>query len=236
MTEAAPKPHIEFGIASAARRFDLTAQDLKLYRSWRRKSGLNREPEFLTSIHGNAVADDEVCLLGTDRRSKKIYLTINADVDMVKSWEDIKRNDLFFNTHGEDRERLRLRDGRNEYFDKSPPTAALWYSGVFNLECMVPLPVLNQLSSDFIVCGVDDLRIGIDWQFGFTEELGTSVLFGSWGVFEEDMLRGYVNNFHWLPRGKQQLLDLDEPDALPDKIFENWLNKLRGRFHGKRSI
>ena len=66
-----------------------------------------------------------------------------------------------------DGERRRIRDLQHELFDKSPPTATLFYP--WALECELPTAVIDQLSTDLAAARVDIVRFNIEWPFGFCQ-------------------------------------------------------------------
>lgn len=194
MTEIEPRPFGGFRVSHPTKKFELTARDLKVHRYYRRAALLGDEPEFSTSIHGTAVADwDSVCVLGTEQRSKEFHLTINSDKDIGKSWERMKANDLTLRKGEGDPEQRRIRDLQHSRFDKSPPTATLFYhQGHWSLECELPVAALEQLSNDLASSLVNTVYIQIAWPFGLIDAQT-----GSWGFFPDGELRGHVSSFRW---------------------------------------
>lgn len=191
MTETEPKPFGGFEVSHPSRTFEVTGRDFQLARRWLRTSASEARTEFLTSMHGCFEGDD-VCVLGTDKRSKIFHTTISSDSNIEESWRNIRRIDLLVDKLS-DPERWRIRGMQHEVFDKSPPTATLFYhQGHWSMECEIPLPVLTQFSADFVACGVDKVLIRIEWPFAFIDRLS-----GSWGFFEGGQLRGHVCSFTW---------------------------------------
>jgi hypothetical protein len=133
-----------------------------------------------------------VCVFGTNNRSKTFALAINADLNIEGSWERIKGNDLLVDNLS-DSEQRRIRDILHQIFDKLPPTATVFNQGShWSLECEIPCPVLEQLSTDLVARCVDSVYIKIEWPFGFIDNLS-----GAWGFFEGGQLRGHVSRFTW---------------------------------------
>jgi hypothetical protein len=92
-----------------------------------------------------------------------------------------------------DSEQRRIRDIQHQIFDKLPPTATVFNQGShWSLECEIPLPVLERLSTDLVARCVDSVSIKIEWPFGFIDNLS-----GAWGFFEGGQLRGHVSSFTW---------------------------------------
>jgi hypothetical protein len=192
MTKSEPESYEGFTIAHATKRFEVVGTELKLSRRWLRSSAFGDKPEFASSIHGRAVADwDHVCVFGTAHRSDEFHFTLHSDLHIAESWESIKGIEHLVDKL--DGERLRIRDLQHDVFEKSPPTATLFYhEGHWAMECEVPLPVLDQLSSDLVAGCVDTIRLQIDWPFGFIEKEK-----GDWGFFDGSQLRGYVSSLTW---------------------------------------
>ena len=127
------------GFNVSTRIFYVTGRDLKLHRRWRRsRLGQQEKSEFSISIHGLAVGDpDDVCVIGTPKRSKEFDLVILRDYNAKKTWERVKRNylDADRDINGRTPERQnartperRIRDLQYEALDKRPPTATLFAS------------------------------------------------------------------------------------------------------------
>jgi hypothetical protein len=104
----------------------VSGRDLKLHHRWQR-SRLEREEksELFTSIHGLAVGDrDDVCVIGTPKRSKEFALVIRPDSNTKETWERLRRNYLVADRDLNRRiAERRIRDLQYEALDKRPPTA-----------------------------------------------------------------------------------------------------------------
>jgi hypothetical protein len=200
MTETKPRPFDGFIISHQTEQFEVVCHDIQLFRQWRTGLLSNEKPEFLTSSHGHATGADDVCIFETGIGSRTFDLAVYSDQKIKESWEDIKGNELVVDNLV-DHERRRIRNLQYERFDKSPPTATLFYSGGFSLECKIPMPVLEQLSSDLVAQNVDAVRIRIEWSFAFNDKLS-----GAWGFFRDGQLRGHISSFTWsspeMPRSK----------------------------------
>lgn len=192
MDEISTNPLDGCHIAHPTRKLGLVAQNLEINRAWSWSSLSREEPQFAISISGQAVSETSVCVLGTTLRSKIFHLTFNSDLEATQSWERTKRIEVLVGRDAGDPERLRIRNLQYEEFNKTPPTATLWYHSGWTLECEIPLMVLTQLSEDLVTCGIKRVRMEIEWPFGLVEN-GSA----SWGFFEGSQLRGYVNKLSW---------------------------------------
>ena len=190
MTENEPKPFNGFKTVGAPAAFEVLCHDIQVFRQWR--IALDGEtPEFLSSIHGQATGADDVCVFETGRRSRTFDLAVYPDQKIKASWENIKGNELVVDRL-EDPECLRIRNLQYERFDKSPPTATLFYSGGFSLACNISATVLERLASDLGARYVATIRMKIEWCFPFVDKQS-----GVLGLFEDGQLRGHISSFTW---------------------------------------
>ena len=229
MAEAPNQPFTGFHIANPTRKFNLRLHKLEIGRRWSRSSRSGDKPEFVTYTRAEAIAEhDKVCVFGTNLHSNLFHLTINSDVGVAESWESIKGIDLLVDHDASDPERRRIRDLQYAVFDKTPPTATLFYhQGYWSLECEVPQTVLEQLCQDLITCGVARVRLEIEWPFGLTDDQS-----GWWGFFDGGQLRGHVATLAWSsatdePSDKQEAID-----PVREEKSENWARRIRGRIRG----
>lgn len=234
MAESPIRPFTGFHVEPGhIRKFDLRLQRLVIDRrlSWSSLSG--DKPEFATSIRGEAIAEhEEVCVFGTGRRSNVFDLTIDSDVGVVELWESIKGIDLLVDHDGSDPERRRIRDLQHKKFEKTPPTATLFYYQYYwRLECHVPQTVLEQLSEDLLICGVDRVHLEIEWPFGLTDEQA-----GSWGFFDGGQLRGYVTKLVWrlLAEEPNQSGKQEAGDPVSEERTLIWARRIQRRIRRKK--
>jgi hypothetical protein len=177
-------------------------RQLVLSRSWSRSRPWDPTDrlELSNSIYGEAIAErDYVRVFGAAHRSNQFRFTLDSDLNIARSWQTIKSADLLVRKL--DGERRRIRDLWHELFDKSHPTATLFYP--WALECELPTAAIDQLSTDLAAARVDTVRFNIEWPFGFVMEK----IMGDWGFFEDEALRGYVSSFGWLLRADATTTD-----------------------------
>src|ERR1700733_6108722 len=149
MTGIEPRPFEGFTISRSTSRFEVVGHDFRLARRWwSGELSSNGKSEFSTAVHGETTGD-EVCEFETGSCSKIFSLTVTGDSNIKESWESIRRMESFTDTLT-DQEQRRIRQIQHEIFDKSPPTAALFRSGGWSLECEIPLPVLEHLTADLV--------------------------------------------------------------------------------------
>ena len=196
MTGTETEPFSGITIAHPTKTFEVACHELKLARRWLRSSSFEDNPEFSSSVHGRAVAErDHVTVFDYKQcRTKEFHLTLRTDARIRQSWESMKGIELLVKElNGE---RRRIRDLQHERFDKSPPTATVFYhQGHWAMECEVQATVLDRLSLDLIAGCVDMVNLRIDWPFGLIAKQT-----GDWGFFADDQLRGYVSSVTWLLR------------------------------------
>jgi hypothetical protein len=197
-TQTEAKPFGGVRVSRPQEKFEVAGRNLQVYRHFAGRTSLSLtedEPGFSSSVRGEAVADRDncVCVFSTTKSAQTFYLTINSDANVQSSWNTIKRIELLVDNLS-DAEQRRIRDLQYNVFDKLPPTATLFNQGShWSLECAVPSPVLTQLSTDLVSCGVESVAIKIEWPFGFLDSSS-----GAWGFFEGSQLRGHVLMFAWL--------------------------------------
>ncbi len=172
------------GFYPTGRTFFLTGSDLKAWRGYSRQEiGEEWDRDFSISVTGLAVGDvDDVCVIGTDKRSREFRLSIRSDFRAKKNWEWIKGNDISLFKFESDTPERRLKIRKNERLEESPPTATLFISCAdyddwrtddkddWALECQVPDAALEQLVSDIIAQRVNTVRIGIAWEVGLIKD------------------------------------------------------------------
>lgn len=222
MSEALADPFDGFCIADPRWwGFDLAVRDLNINRHWS-SSGLGGQgAEFATSISGQAVSErneafserEEVWVIETDLRSGTFHLTLRSDTRAFETWQGIKNTELLVGHDASHPERLRIRNIQYEKFDRTSPTATLWYDHGWLLECQVPSVVLMQLSEDLVASRVE--RVGLQIKWIFPLRLKKNWL-SPWGFFDGSQLRGHVDRLHWtLPVPEPKARTVIDDEARP---------------------
>jgi hypothetical protein len=201
---------------------------------WRLKAGalVEREPELSDSIHGDAVSEDSVCIIGTEKRTQRFDLTLKADDDAKSKWEFLKAHDTKVNP---DAKIQRYKAIVAEECDKNPPTACLfrceadWEIGnkaSWSVELQLPASVIEKLEADILANRAKALRLGINWACGLVaDEHAPPSVPTTWGLpnFDNDNfpenLYGHVKSLSWLVESVESIQQAnvlareDEPES-----------------------
>ena len=210
------KPFEGFDLALAFQSdFKTTISDIQVVKRWSPGTAEGAGPGFSECIYGKAiVVHNEVCVVGTQRRTNELLLTLRSDHKAREEWEWIKGRD---NVGVEEDAARQLRDTpeyrlielMHETFAKSPPTAALFEDWGF--ECKIPQSVLSQLVTDLSAQLVDTFEVTVRWQNAGIKQLDSRTQvpgsLSTWGLFtlpgrsSAEPLKGHVSLLRWQPVG-----------------------------------
>ena len=88
-----PRQLSEFTVSE--RTFFVTGRELRVSRWWSRSIFESEvKHDFSVSVRGVAIADNDICVIGTNHRSGQFDLTIRSDLNVKQSWVQIKRLSL----------------------------------------------------------------------------------------------------------------------------------------------
>ncbi len=202
------------GFGFALRTFSVKSSEFSIVRSWSRDPAYGSDSaETRDFIIGKATSDkDDVCVIGTERHTKKFSLAICSDKNAKEQWEWIKANDVLIDESNDTPER-RIKKRICELLDESPPTATLftidadWETKTeagWGLECQIPHVVLQQLMADAVAERVDTITIGIKWAAGLVKDEHAPLnIPTTWGLLtlpgneSPEALSGHVSFFSW---------------------------------------
>ena len=203
----------------STRNFRVTGSRLQIIRTWQRlpRLGQDETRELSAAICGVAVGDDnEVRVIGTAERATEFSLTIRAECDAKRSWDDIKALNLLADgdRHSDTPER-RVRNEQYELLNKAPPTATLFVTyadkdlgtqGGWSIECEIPQQIFEHLVSDLSEHRANEVTIDIGWVAGLARNnlfpsMSTATTWGLFKLSERDYspepLQGHVSLIRW---------------------------------------
>ena len=220
------KPFGEFD--PVTRPFWINVRDLAVWRTWCRAADEVPDGEMTEplrkierigapapsiEVHGTALSEDVVCVIGKlDISRNNFPLKIRCDARAVERWRRVDAD--MCKTLDESAPTWRLHTLIRERLLKRPPTASLGVaepdrdlnnSGGWWFECEVPSAVLKQLEDDIAAGCVDSVRIGIDWEGGLVHggRFAPPGREAKWGLmtipggYGPEPLYGHVQSITW---------------------------------------
>jgi hypothetical protein len=157
------KPFGGFDLALAFQSdFKTTISDIQVVKRWSPGRAEGAGPGFSECIYGKAVVvHNEICVVGTQRRTNELSLILGSDENARQEWETIERLKNVANSNDKltDSPEYEVIELMRKSFEKDPPTASL--DEGWSFACKVPQSVLSQLVADLSAHLVDTFEVTV---------------------------------------------------------------------------
>ena len=187
--------------------------NLRIFRGWNRDRYSDVPMKFVRrTIHGNAISEDSVCIIGSALKTKEFSFSLRADESAVEDWQHIT-SDTEIKNHDElSANKARRFEIITQRCKESAPTAFLGYTekdweignkSDWWIEVLVPEFVMVQLEQDIAAGVIEKLHFGIKWIAGLVDQkYAPPSVSVTWGLLEEqkdfpETLQGYVTSIGW---------------------------------------
>ncbi|MFN5589033.1 MAG: hypothetical protein ACK48P_04290 [Holosporales bacterium] len=188
--------------------------NLRIFRGWNRNDYSDAPMKSLRrQIHGNAISEHGVRVIGSVLKTKEFSFSLRADESAVEDWQHIASDTEIKNYEELSANKVRRFEIIEQRCKESAPTAFLGYTegdgeigdkSDWWIEALVPEFVMAQLEQDIAAGVIEKLHFGVKWIAGLVDDDLTplSSVSLTWGLLKKEKdfpetLKGYVTSIGW---------------------------------------